>query len=165
MQIKIFTLPVHGAEQAVDDLNKFLRSHRVLQTERHFCPENGGYWAILVEYLDKESVEEVVPSHRRERRAEGPTLDEEAQQRYDEYRAIRRRLATERSIPAYVIFTNEELAQLARLPEPLNEDSVKSIKGIAPSRLKENIHFFFTQVTDEAGRASDGADSRQDESA
>jgi len=39
MQIKIFTLPIYSSERSEDDLNKFLRSHRILQTERHFCPD------------------------------------------------------------------------------------------------------------------------------
>ena len=36
MQIKLFTMPVFGGEQVEEELNKFLRSHRVLQLERHF---------------------------------------------------------------------------------------------------------------------------------
>ena len=52
MQIKIFTLPLFEKENFEEDLNKFLRSHRILQTERHFCSDNGGYWTFLVEYMD-----------------------------------------------------------------------------------------------------------------
>jgi len=47
MQIRTFMLPSHGDLQAEEELNRFLRSHRVLQVERHFCADNGGYWALL----------------------------------------------------------------------------------------------------------------------
>ena len=52
MQIKIFTLPVFSSERSEEDFNRFLRSHRILQVDRHFCPDNGGYWTFLVEYMD-----------------------------------------------------------------------------------------------------------------
>ena len=51
MQIKTFVLPVLSHEPIEEELNRFLRGHRVLQVERHFCPDSGGYWAILVEYV------------------------------------------------------------------------------------------------------------------
>ena len=56
MQIKTFVLPVLSSECSEEELNRFLRGHRVLQVERHFCPDSGGYWAILVEYVDSAPV-------------------------------------------------------------------------------------------------------------
>ena len=39
MQVKTFILPVLSAERSEEELNRFLRAHRVLQMERHFCAE------------------------------------------------------------------------------------------------------------------------------
>ena len=39
MQYKFFVVPVDASEQVEEDLNKFLRSHRVLKTEQHFISE------------------------------------------------------------------------------------------------------------------------------
>ena len=116
MQIKIFTLPIYSSERSEDELNKFLRSHRILQTERHFCPDNGGYWTILVEYLDNDSVANVLPASRKDHKDYAKELKEEELSRYDNFKKIRRKLATERNMPAYLIFTNEELAILAKMP-------------------------------------------------
>lgn len=138
MQIKIFTLPVYSSERSEDELNIFLRSHRVLQTERHFCPDNGGYWTILVEYLEGNPVAEAPPAFRKDRKDYAQELNDEETKRYEHFKQIRRELATQRSIPAYLIFTNEELAILARM-ENLSEETAKHVKGIAPSRLKDNI--------------------------
>ena len=141
MQIKIFTLSLIGSERSEDDMNKFLRSHRILQTERHFCPDNGGYWTILVEYVDGDSSAEAPVAYRKEKKDFSANLSEEEKQRYDYFKAIRRELATQRSVPAYLIFTNEELAILAKIQD-LSEETSKHIKGIAPSRLKDNIEHF-----------------------
>ena len=38
---------------ASGELNVFLRSHRILQIERHFCSENGEYWNVSkLKYFD-----------------------------------------------------------------------------------------------------------------
>ncbi len=160
MQIKIFTLPIYSSERSEDELNKFLRSHRILQTERHFCPDNGGYWTILVEYLDNDSVANVPPASRKDHKDYAKELKEEELSRYDNFKKIRRELATERNMPAYLIFTNEELAILAKMPI-LNEETIKHINGIAPSRLRDNIQYFYVSGDGEASRQPDASDSGQ----
>ena len=50
MQFKFFMLPVADSTQGEDELNKFLRSHRILTTERHFCPEKA---TCLMAFIDK----------------------------------------------------------------------------------------------------------------
>ena len=64
----------------------------------------------------------------------------------------------QKGVPPYVIFTNQELAILARIPD-LDENSEKSIKGIAPSRLSANPKFFVKEQADETSGEPDGADS------
>ena len=61
MQYKFFVVPVDASEQVEEDLNKFLRSHRVLKTEQHFISEKG-YWVMAVEYLDQNPIAEDLPS-------------------------------------------------------------------------------------------------------
>ena len=158
MQIKIFTLPVCGSERGEEELNRFLRSHRVLQTERHFCPEDGGYWTILIEYLDGDPSAEVPPANRRDKKDYSKDLQDDALKRYERFKTIRRDLATRNGMPAYLIFTNEELAILAKMPL-LNAETSREIKGIAPSRLKDHIHYFYTQDDGEESGQSDAADS------
>lgn len=153
MQVKTFVLPVLSSERSEDELNKFLRSHRILQMERHFCTEgNGSYWAVLVEYVDGDPMESVPPAHRRNKQDTPQDLTEEERKRFENFKQVRRRLATENSIPAYLVFTNEELATLARVPE-LNAESVKGVKGIAPSRLKAYVeHFYVMSDAEESGQ-------------
>lgn len=159
MQIKLYTVPVFGSEAIEEELNRFLRGHRILQLERHFCADNGGYWAILIEYVDGDPVAEAPPANRRERKDFTEGLTEEEKQRFEYYKKVRKQLADEKAIPAYLVFTNEELALLSKVPD-LSEETAKHIKGIAPQRLKDYVHHFYIVTDGEASRPSDAENSQ-----
>lgn len=160
MQIKLFTMPVFGGEQVEEELNKFLRSHRILQLERHFVSEQGGYWAMLVEYTGGDPVAEAPPASRRDRKDPTEGMPEDEKARFNAYRDVRKALAQQLAIPPYLVFTNEELAILARLPV-VNEETIKGLKGIAPQRLKDYVSHFYnlTIANGEESGQPDGADS------
>ena len=145
-------------ELSEGDVNAFLRSHRVLRVERHLVDDDtGSYWAVLVEYAEDGHADNVPPARRRETK-EDFNLTLEEQERYERYRKMRNDVSMHKGVPPYVIFTNQELAILARIPV-LTEEQLKSIKGIAPSRLSANINYFIEPSVDEASGESDGADS------
>lgn len=53
MQIKIFTIPVSDNSTFIEDLNRFLRSHKVLEVENQLVSnENGASWCFCVKYVD-----------------------------------------------------------------------------------------------------------------
>lgn len=165
MQIKLFTMPVFGGEQVEEELNKFLRSHRVLQLERHYVAEQGGYWAMLVEYADTDPIAEAPPQGRRDRKDPMAELSDDEKVRYNVYRDIRKKLSLDKAIPPYLIFTNDELAILAHLPV-VNEETIKGLKGIAPQRMKDYIAYFYnvTNYAEESG-TPDAADLQSGKSA
>ena len=43
MQIKIFTIPLSNIDSSEAEVNAFIRGHRVLQIDRHFSSDGGGY--------------------------------------------------------------------------------------------------------------------------
>lgn len=164
MQIKLYTVPVFDSEKIEEELNRFLRGHRILQLERHFCADNGGYWAIMIEYVDGDPVAEAPPASRRERKDFTEGLTEEEKLRFEYYKKVRKQLSDKNSIPAYLVFTNEELALLAKIPE-LSEDTTRNVKGIAPQRLKDYIRYFYTVEDAEASRETDSENSQSGEPA
>lgn len=166
MQVKLFTLPTYGETQVEEELNKFLRSHRVLQLERHFCAEQGGYWAVLVEYSGGDPVAEAPPATRRDRKDPSEGMDDAEKERYNHMRDVRKMLAQQLALPPYLVFTNEELAILARLPE-VTETTVKGLKGIAPQRMKDYIAYFYhtDNDNDETSGQPDAANSLDGEPA
>ena len=50
MQFRVFHIPLRGAEDAMEEMNRFLRGHRVLAVEKRFCEGEAGGWAFCVEY-------------------------------------------------------------------------------------------------------------------
>lgn len=156
MQIKIFSVPVFGSSGLEEEVNRFLRSHRILQVERHFCSDDGGYWAIFIEYADY--APDSAPANRKERADVVKALTEEEKERFEALRARRKEIAKSNSVPAYMVFTDAELAQLAKL-ERIDDDSVRSFKEkeIAPSRMRTYIKFFYSD--NEEGGQPYGEDS------
>lgn len=140
MQIKIFSVPVFGSSALEEEVNRFLRGHRVLQVERHFCADNGGYWAIFIEYADYAG--DSAPANRKDKVDVTKNMTDEEKQRFEYFRKIRLDIAQRKSIPAYMVFTDAELAILAKIPE-LSAETAKDIKGIAPSRLNEYVKEFY----------------------
>ena len=158
MQLKSFVIPVLSPERSEGDVNSFLRSHRVLRVDRQFVNDAANaYWAVLVEYAEDGHAEGVSPARRGDKK-EDFNLSSDEQDRYNRYRIIRNKVSMQKGVPPYVIFTNQELATLAKIPD-LNENAVKNIKGIAPSRLSANITYFMEVIADETGGEPDGADS------
>lgn len=152
MQIKIYSIPAFGSNSVEEEVNRFLRSHRILQVERHFCSDNGGYWAIFIEYADY--APDSAPANRKDKADATRDLNDKEKERFEYFRKIRREIAQQKSIPAYMVFTDAELAILAKVPE-LRADTAKDIKGIAPSRLNEYVsNFYVVKDGEESGQSA-----------
>ena len=64
---------------------------------------------------------------------------------YEELRRFRNKLAEERKIPPYLIFSNETLMELAeRMPQTLDE--FKDIKGVGPAKFKDYADLFLEKM-------------------
>ena len=52
MQFQIFTIPVADDGSAMEEMNRFLRSHKVLETEQQLLStKNGAQWHFCIKYL------------------------------------------------------------------------------------------------------------------
>ena len=130
MQIRVFTVSLMSSEVMEDEVNKFLRSHRVLMVDRHFSAENGGYWTLLVTYQETRSSDNPNLSVGRGKKVDyREVLSPEEFGRFALMRDVRKEVASQQVIPAYAVFTDEELAQMACM-ENLTIESIASIKGV-----------------------------------
>lgn len=147
MQIKIFTIPALWGEQMTEEMNTFLRSKKVLQVESHFSMEPGGaYWSFCIKFADNLAIserEKPKVDYRKE-------LDEASFARFSRLREIRKRLSGEENLPAYAIFTDEEMAELAKM-EVITEASMRTVKGIGDKKMEKFARHFFTKPIDEKG--------------
>jgi superfamily II DNA helicase RecQ len=137
MQIKIISVPAIGGEGLNDDLNRFLRSKRVLQVDSQLVTDGqGAFWTFCIKYLNEE------PSDReRFKKDFRQEMDEASFERFNRLREIRKQIARKEVIPAYAVFTDQELAALARI-ENLTLDNMKKVKGVGEKKVeKYGAHF------------------------
>ncbi len=130
-----FWIPARFSEVEVEELNCFLGSHRVLMTDRKFLPDpSAPGWSICIEYAYESSGKTNVS--RKQKIDYRNVLDSKTFAVYAALRNTRKELAHAEGIPAYVIMTNEQMAELARLcPENLVE--LSTIDGFGEGRIKK----------------------------
>lgn len=145
MQIKLFTIPIIGGERIAEDLNAFLCSKKILQVERRLVnQEQGAFWCFCVEYISDQLVQE----KGREKVDYRQVLDEASFRRFARLREIRKNVAAEEMAPPYVVFTDKELADLARF-DPLTLANMQSVEGIGAKKIEKYGHHFLTAASGE----------------
>ena len=148
MQIKIFTISVPGGEHLVEEMNLFLRSKKVLQVENQLVQQpQGACWCFCIKYLD-----DVATTERDKQRPDyRQLLDDAAFKRFNTLRDIRKRVAQGEAVPAYAVFTDEELSSIAKM-EVVTPDGLKSVPGIGEKKIEKYGRHFLSNPTDEKER-------------
>ena len=137
MQIKIFSIPIHGGEKITEEMNAFLRSRKILSTNSQLVTtEEGAFWCFCIKYL-----ENTTASRSRTKVDYKEVLDELSFQRFARMREIRKKLSKEEGIPAYAIFTDEELAGLAKI-EKLTVSAMQDVKGVGEKKVSKYASYF-----------------------
>jgi superfamily II DNA helicase RecQ len=139
MPYRFFLVPLRDAE-CERELNSFLRSHKILSTERRWV-ENGpsSFWSFCVDYLDS-----AVPSSSNNGNGKPYTgkakvdykekLTPEQFAVYAKLREMRKVLAEAESVPVYAVFTNEQLAQMV-LEKVSSKAAMEKIAGVGTARV------------------------------
>ena len=134
MQVKLFTIPILGGDEENDVMNAFLRSKKVIGIDKAFVDQGSmSYWTFCVKYIEHKNAPKPSKKNKVDYRA---ILSEEEFGRYASYRLIRKTIAEEENIPLYAIFTNEELAQMAKVKD-LNQKSMLDIPGIGEKKTQK----------------------------
>ncbi len=132
MQIKIFTIPIIGGEQENDALNKFLHTHRVVDVQQMCVAEQ--YWTFCVRYVASPSSESAssVSSAKKDYKK---ILSEAAFARFSRLRDARKKIANADAVPAYVVFSDAELALISEMETPAIAD-LRKIDGIGSGKIE-----------------------------
>jgi len=140
LQYASFLIPLYSGSDEQEEINRFLRGHRIVQTMKELVINNGtSNWAILVEYLDNHDKKtgEQIKSKIDYKEILTPadfTL-------YSKLRDIRKKLAEENGLPVYAVCTNEQIAEIAkRKPNSLAE--CMKIDGIGQGKADKYIPAF-----------------------
>lgn len=153
MQIQIFTIPTYDGEETLNEMNKFLRSHRVAEIQKSFvATECGGSWTFCITYL--ETVKVADPETKKGKVDYRNVLDEKDFALFCEMRKIRKQIAESEAIPPFAVFTDAELAEIARL-DTLTLSSMKSIPGIGVKKLEKYGSYFLGIANETSGEPNE----------
>lgn len=131
MQVRFFTVPV-SEPGATAELNAFLASRRVLEVRSEFVSQGtNSFWSLLVSYLDGEA--RTVGDPRKPRVDYKEVLGPEEFAVFALLREWRKETATAEGVPAYAIFTDEELAGIARLGD-IRKETLREVPGIGEKK-------------------------------
>ena len=134
MQIKLFNIPISDNGTSTEEMNRFLRSHKILEVEQHLINnENGAIWCFCARYIQN------APANANETKRKVDyknLLNEEGFVKFSKLRECRKTIAKEEGIPAYAIFTDEEIAGITKL-ENIDFVSLQKVKGIGIKKTEK----------------------------
>jgi superfamily II DNA helicase RecQ len=135
LQYKFFTVRSDSAPETEEELNLFLRSHKILAVRQEFLADgiNSG-WHLAVEYLAGRPAEQSCSGDDRKRIDYRETLDPPSFSLYARLRDWRKQTAEQEAVPLYTIFTNKQLAQIAA-ERITTKDGLQKVEGIGAARI------------------------------
>ena len=138
MQFKLFIIPVTDSGESLNDLNKFLRSQRILEESHELVAgKNGSVWHFCIKYL--EGIKPTNYGYSKGSKSKidyKEVLDEKVFKKFSKLREYRKIIANDEAIPAYAVFTDKELAKIAKLEE-YTEAGIKEINGIGEKKTEK----------------------------
>ena len=153
MKYVYFNISAIFSETGADKLNAFISSHAVTSVKEHFVEDGqNSFWSVRVavaENLAKTTVDISKPS-KQTRIDYRETLSPEVFAVYAKLRTLRNSIAEQQSVPAYAIFTNDQLAEMASLENP-NKTSIAEINGIGEKRLALYVDQFLAILQKQNG--------------
>jgi ATP-dependent DNA helicase RecQ len=78
---------------------------------------------------------------------------------FDRLRALRRRLADERGVPAYIIFSDVSLREMAR-KYPTNSTEFRRVPGVGEQKLKDFGELFLSVIRSHSAENQSGISSK-----
>jgi superfamily II DNA helicase RecQ len=138
MQIKQFFISMYDNGKASDEMNRFLRGHKILEVREEFMQSSGGaVWCYSIKYQAIYYGTDPVAGGE-EKRDYKKDLTPEAFDKFNILRQGRKIICTEDAITFYSAFTDAELAEIAKLDE-MNPVKIAAIKGIGEKKLEKYV--------------------------
>ena len=143
-QFQTFFISTFGEASVCAELNQFLKSHRIINMEKTFINgDRGTGWAVLVEFANQDSL--TMHSGSTSKIDYREILSEKEFARFDALRKLRKTEAERLGIPVYGVFTNEQLAEMAKSP-PKKISDLQKIKNVGEGRVKQFGEVFFNAI-------------------
>ena len=139
MQLRFFTIPVHDGELSAEELSRFLSSHRIIAVDREFVQDGrDSAWAICVSYVQAEGRPQPGKKGKVDYRE---VLSDTDFAVFAKLRSLRKTLADQEGVPAYALFTNEQLADMVQR-RVRSVSALREIRGVGDSRIEKYAESF-----------------------
>ena len=132
MKFEFFSIPACNPGEGKQELNAFCGSHRIATMEKQFVPNGDqSYWAICVSYLENDKKIIAAGKNKVDYRE---ILEENEFAVFVKLRSLRKALADHGGVPAYALFTNEQLADMVR-GRVTSLAGLSSIPGVGKGKI------------------------------
>ena len=132
-QINTFFVPLADDGGAQEDMNSFLRGHRVISIDKAFT---GSGWSFCVEWIDGGGNSAKSTDWRQKRIDYREVLSADQFERFAALRERRKVISIEDGIPPYMVMTDAQMAEASKA-EVLDESILRRIDGFGEARLKK----------------------------
>lgn len=140
MQFQIFEFRFPVDRGALEEMNQFLNQHRISGVDRSWGSRDGSPTLIfVVEYVGGTAAKPSEGARPGDTRASEEELKKRLGEMYpffNELRDLRQKLAAERGIKIYNIFSNEQMAQLIE-KRVTTREAMGAIPGVGEKKLEE----------------------------
>jgi superfamily II DNA helicase RecQ len=135
MQMSFYAIPARGDAGLQEELNAFLRSHRVLTVHREFVAQgDNSFWALAVEYMEGAAGTPASSGRAGKARVDyKEVLSPEDFAVFAKLRDWRKATAEQDGIPVYAVLTNDQLAAIAT-KRPDSIAGLRDIEGIGEAK-------------------------------
>ncbi|MBK8908173.1 MAG: HRDC domain-containing protein [Rhodospirillales bacterium] len=137
-----------------EEVNRFLGAHRIVAIDRQFVQDGANSaWALCITYVQSANRP---PPGRRGRIDYREVLTEADFSVFVKLRELRKTLADQEGVPAYALFTNEQLAEMVRR-HVRTAGALREIDGVGAARVeKYGTDFLAILKAEPAADAGDG---------
>ena len=140
LKFQFILVPVRDSDAEAAALNAFLAAHRVLSVERQFIADGANSaWAVCICFDDGVSTAvsaKTLAGVRRGKVDFKEVLSDPEFAVFARLRALRKERADAEGVPAYALFTNEQLAEMVQR-RVLTATSLREIAGVGEARVEK----------------------------
>ena len=162
MQIKIFSIPIGGDESAIEEMNLFLRANKIVDIRKELATVGcNSCWTFCITYILNNNPQ-AIKNNGENKIDYKKVLPPDIFERFSALRKLRKQIADNDAVPAYAVFTDAELAEIAKL-DKLTLTALQNIPGIGKKKVEKYGNMFVNaelQSNNETSGTPDGADSQ-----
>lgn len=145
-EVHLLTIPISNCEQAVAEMNAFLRGYKIIAVTKEFVATGeNSFYSIIAEYIDTSFAP--AADKRKASVDYKEVLKPEVFELFSYLRDERKKLAEQAGIPVYAVVTNAQLAQIAE-KKPQTISALAQIEGVGQGKCEKFGAAFLKAIQD-----------------